>query len=77
MNLGLMAKVRFNELGDLAVLFRELELLARWRSLSERDTYSSGRCLSEADRFSLSRTQVTLAVENLFSLAIILGTLSL
>ena len=50
MNLGLKAKVRFNELSDLAVLFssrrfanRELLLLARWRSLSERDTYSSGR----------------------------------
>jgi hypothetical protein len=28
---------------NLVVLFRELELLARWRSLSERDTYSSGR----------------------------------
>jgi hypothetical protein len=50
------AKVLFNELGDLAVLFRELLLLARWRSLSERDTYSSGRCLSGADRLSLSRS---------------------
>jgi hypothetical protein len=43
MNLGLMAKVRFNELIDFAVLFRELELLAR--------TSSSGRYLNEADRF--------------------------
>jgi hypothetical protein len=58
MNLGLMAKVRFNELRNLAVLFRELELLARWRSLSERNTYSSGRCWSGANQFSLSRTHV-------------------
>jgi hypothetical protein len=49
-NLGLKAKVRFNELSDLAVLFRELLLLAR--------TYSSGRCSSEADRFSLSLTHI-------------------
>jgi hypothetical protein len=65
MNLGLKAKVRFNELSDLAVLFRELLLLARWRSLSERNTYSSGRCLSGADRFSLSRTDVGLILTRL------------
>jgi hypothetical protein len=47
---GLIAKVRFNELSDLAVLFRELLLLAR--------TSSSGRCRNEADQFSLSRIHV-------------------
>ena len=36
-------KKKVNELGDLAVLFRELLLLAR--------TYSSGRCRNEADRW--------------------------
>jgi hypothetical protein len=36
------------------VHFNGLSLLARWRSLSERNTYSSGRSLNEADRFSLS-----------------------
>jgi hypothetical protein len=38
-----------------SVHFNGLLLLARWRSLSERDTYSSGRYLNEANRFSLSR----------------------
>jgi D-alanyl-D-alanine carboxypeptidase len=41
------------------VLFRELLLLARWRSLSEGYTYSSGRCLSGANQFSLTRTHVS------------------
>ena len=40
------------------VHFNRLLLLARWRSLSERDTYSSERCLNEAERFSLPRTRV-------------------
>jgi hypothetical protein len=47
MNLGLKAKVLFRELSDLAVLFRELLLLAR--------TYSSGRCWNGADQFFLTR----------------------
>ena len=41
--------IKSSFLSDLTVLFRELLLLARWRSLSEGYTYSSGRCLSEAD----------------------------
>jgi hypothetical protein len=43
-----------------AVLFRELLLLARWRSLSERNTYSSGWCWNEANQLSLTRTHVNL-----------------
>jgi hypothetical protein len=38
--------------GDPAVLFRELLLLARWRSLSEGYTFSSGRCWSGASPYS-------------------------
>jgi hypothetical protein len=55
---GLIAQVRFNELRNLAVHFSGLVLLARWRSLSERDTSSSGRCGNEANQFSRSRTYV-------------------
>jgi hypothetical protein len=69
MNLGLKAKVRFNELGDLAVLFRELLLLAR--------TYSSGRCLSGANRLSLSRTHVILQVTEPVQANVLLLVLSL
>jgi hypothetical protein len=43
MNLGLIAKVLFRELPDRLVRFNELLLLARWRSLSEGYTSSSGR----------------------------------
>ena len=45
--------------GFYSVYFNGLLLLARWRSLSERDTYSSGWCGNEADRFSLPRTHVS------------------
>ena len=55
MNLGLKAKVLFRELPNHLVRFNELLLLARWRSLSEGYTYSSGRYWNEANQFSRSQ----------------------
>ena len=55
MNLGLIAQVLWRELLNWLVRFNELLLLAR--------TFSSGRCLSGANQFSLSRTHVKLVLK--------------